>query len=610
MKQEPPTKEFVSMPVIYSLQQTLQSVSDKCLSCKLCKKECAFLMKYGQPKQIADTYDPANKNHQGMAFECSLCELCAAICPVGVNPANMFLKMRCEVVRAGNGNFSEHERILAYEKRGTSQRYSYYALPKNCDTILFPGCTLPGTRPEKTWILFERLKNKIPNLGIVLDCCTKPSHDLGREDYFTAMFGEMKAYLINNGIQKVFVACPNCFKIFNKYGENLSVKSVYEFMSQDRLLSKKQIKKTVTIHDPCSVRYDESIHSAVRKLCEQQGLSIEEMPHHKKKTFCCGEGGSVGFITPDYAKKWTKLIKDETKGNRIITYCAGCANFLGATTPTSHILDIVFEANKTLAGNVKVSKAPITYLNRIKLKKKFERTINTHIKRERTFTVNTTKKKGGLIKRLIFFTAIIGGILTIRLTGATQYLEQEKLRALIQGYHALAPAIYIFLYTIAPALFLPGLPITIVGGILFGPFWGVVYTIIGSTIGACVAFLISRYLARDWITSKLNSPRWRHLDERAEQHGWKVVAFTRLIPIFPFNLLNYALGLTKIRFFEYAITTFICMLPACIALIVLSSSLLEVIQGNISPTFIAGILMIVTLSLIPVLYKRRKQKGD
>jgi uncharacterized membrane protein YdjX (TVP38/TMEM64 family) len=162
---------------------------------------------------------------------------------------------------------------------------------------------------------------------------------------------------------------------------------------------------------------------------------------------------------------------------------------------------------------------------------------------------------------------------------------------------------------VAPVFFLPGLPITIVGGILFGPVWGVVYTIASATAGACVAFLVSRYLAREWVERQLKSPRWRRLDEGVDRHGWKVVAFTRLIPIFPFNLLNYAFGLTKIGFRSYAVTTFFCMLPACIAFIVFSSSLIDLIRGRISLTFVIGLVLVILVSVFPFFYRRYKAKS-
>jgi Fe-S oxidoreductase len=377
-----------------SLQDELQTISEKCINCKLCQKECEFLSRYGKPKEIADSYNPSDKVHQGMPFECSLCQLCAAVCPVNINPTFMFLEMRRETVRQGNGGYPEHSGILGYEKRGTSQRYTYYAIPPDCDTIFFPGCSLPGTRPDTVLKLFEHMKRTIPSLGIVLDCCTKPSHDLGRENYFHAMFNEMKDYLVKNGVRKVIVACPNCYKVFRKYGEELSVSTVYEFLSQYGVPETGTIEGTITVHDPCALRFAEPVHSAVRDLAVKKGLSVEEMPHSGVKTVCCGEGGSVGCLSPDLAKNWGLLRKKETNGNRIITYCAGCANFLSSLAPTSHILDLMFEPQATMAGNVKVSKAPFTYLNRLKLKKQMKHMVNGARTRERTFTAGKKNNKG------------------------------------------------------------------------------------------------------------------------------------------------------------------------------------------------------------------------
>jgi uncharacterized membrane protein YdjX (TVP38/TMEM64 family) len=211
-------------------------------------------------------------------------------------------------------------------------------------------------------------------------------------------------------------------------------------------------------------------------------------------------------------------------------------------------------------------------------------------------------------KRILLLGVIAATILAFRLTGATRYLDQETLRQWIEGYGGLAPFVYMLTYALAPSLLLPGLPITIAGGVLFGPFWGVVYAITGATIGACIAFLIARYVARDWVERKLRSPRWRRLDEGVEKHGWKVVAFTRLIPLFPFNLLNYAFGLTRIKFLQYTVATFFCMLPACIAFIVFSSSLLDLLKGRISLIFLVGLGLVILVSLIPLLYGRYKKK--
>jgi uncharacterized membrane protein YdjX (TVP38/TMEM64 family) len=137
----------------------------------------------------------------------------------------------------------------------------------------------------------------------------------------------------------------------------------------------------------------------------------------------------------------------------------------------------------------------------------------------------------------------------------------------------------------------------------------VVYSITGATAGASLSFLISRYVAKDWVQGKLNGPRWKSLNSLVEKNGWKIVAFTRLVPVFPFNLLNYAFGLTTVSFPTYAATSFICMLPACVAFIVFSSSFLELIRGRVSPGFIAGAILIIGVSLIP-LFIRKFRNGE
>lgn len=597
----------VRQPVRPPLLNIIAQVAEKCLNCEVCQKECAFLRKYGKPGKIAESYDPADSLYKAMAFDCSLCRLCTAVCPVQVDPAEMFLEMRREKMRIDPSPYPEHGGLLSYEKKGNSKLFTYYALPAGCDTVFFPGCSLAGTRPEQTFKLYEKMKQWMPQLGIVLDCCDKISHDLGREKYFLAIFGEMNDYLIRHGIKKVIAACPNCFNIFEDYGEGLSVTTVYEVLAENMPPPDHKRDQTVSIHDPCGLRFNNQVHASVRCLVTQNGLQIEELRHNSRKTICCGEGGSVGCLSPELADNWGNIIKDEAKGGRLLTYCAGCANHMNGLTSTSHIIDFLFDPEATLAGNAKIAKAPITYLNRLKLKRRFRKEVEASETRERTFSANE-EKKGVTLKRLLALGLLAGAIFLVRYTGSTKYLDQENLRQLIASYGMLAPLVYMLIYAIAPALLLPGLPITVAGGILFGPFWGVIYTIISSTIGACFAFLISRYVARDWIEKKLRSPRWRRLDKGVEKHGWKVVAFTRLIPLFPFNLLNYAFGLTRIGFWPYALATFIFMLPACIAFIVFSSSLLDLVRGKVSYTLIIGIVLVVLVSLIPFFYQRYQKK--
>lgn len=211
---------------------------------------------------------------------------------------------------------------------------------------------------------------------------------------------------------------------------------------------------------------------------------------------------------------------------------------------------------------------------------------------------------GSKIKFFLLISFIIAAIVSIKLSGLDQYLDQERLRIWISSYGAWGPIAYIILYSIAPSLMLPGIPITVAGGILFGPIGGTIYTSIGATIGASIAFLISRYLGRDWVEAMLKD-RWKVLDAEVDRQGWKIVAFTRLIPLFPFNMLNYAFGLTRIRFSHYFLASFIFMLPGVVAYIVFSSSLLGLFRGNVSREFVIGLILVVIVSAIPIIYKRK-----
>jgi uncharacterized membrane protein YdjX (TVP38/TMEM64 family)/Fe-S oxidoreductase len=591
-----------------ALRELREATASGCTGCGICVRECAFLKRHGTPGSIAASCDPADRKSLSRSFECSLCGLCSVVCPERLDLDALFLEMRREAVERGWGEYPEHKPLTTYERLGTSRRFTLYRLPEGCTTVFFPGCSLSGTRPEGVTQVYERLRNADPTTGIVFDCCLKPSHSLGREQYVDAMFGEMRSYLLEQGVRQVLVGCPNCQVMFERFGAGLSVKTVWEALAETEP-PPERVAGTVTVHDPCVIRYAEPVHRAVRSLLERRGLTVEEMPHSGSTTLCCGQGGAVNLLDPQLASSWGSLRAREADGRRIVTYCAGCAQALGGHTPTSHLVDLLIAPARTMAGKTRASRTPVTYLNRLALKRRYRTMKGIAVTRERTF-VPPGEQKQRSCKPLIFVLLVAAAVAGVHLSGAAQYLQQERLQALVASYGALAPAIYILIYALAPVLFLPGLPITIAGGVLFGPFWGVVYAITGATIGASLAFLVARYGARDWVAAKLASPKWEKLDQEVALHGWKVVAFTRLIPAFPFNLLNYAFGLTRIPFTHYLLASFVCMLPACIAFIVFSSSLLGLLRGHVSPAAIIGIALILLVSLIPLLYRRFKGQPD
>ena len=133
-------------------------------------------------------------------------------------------------------------------------------------------------------------------------------------------------------------------------------------------------------------------------------------------------------------------------------------------------------------------------------------------------------------------------------------------------------AVFVATYILFTVLFIPGFILTVGGGAVFGLMAGFALVSVGSTLGACLAFLIGRFLARDAVEAKVsNNPRFGAIDAAVGRQGWKIVALTRLTPIFPFNLINYAYGLTRIPFWHYGLASWIGMMPGTLVYVYIGS---------------------------------------
>ena len=160
-------------------------------------------------------------------------------------------------------------------------------------------------------------------------------------------------------------------------------------------------------------------------------------------------------------------------------------------------------------------------------------------------------------------------------------------------------------------MFIPGSLLTLGAGVIFGVIWGSIYVSIGSVMGATFAFLIGRYFTRDWVARKLeNYENFQAIDQAVGEEGWKIVGLTRLSPIFPFNLLNYAFGLTNVSLKDYFLASWIGMLPGTILYVYVGSlvgSLAQLGTAERSRTLIEWLLYGIGLmaTLIVTLYITR-----
>lgn len=380
--------EITKYPENSNLADIIKKISNECIRCNKCFDECAFLRKYGKPGDIADSCKTLDLHDLKRAFECSLCGLCEAVCPVGIDDlVSMFTEMRQEATKQNKVILKGYTGLITYENAGTSKRYSWYGLPDRCDSIFFPGCALAGTRPGTTFKLYKYLKKKVPGIGIVLDCCTKPSYDLGRKEYFDACLKEMKAWLMDHGIKHIYAACPNCYRVFRDYGKEFYVHTVYELIAEKGIPKNPKVSGTVTVHDPCVIRNEREIQASVRELIRHTGLHVIEMPHSGINTVCCSEGGAVRNQSPELAENWINIRKRENMDLRVITCCAGCAGKLSLQMPSSHILDLLFNPEAVITGKEKVSRSPFTYWNRLRLKKKLKKEKDIAVSRERDFSI-------------------------------------------------------------------------------------------------------------------------------------------------------------------------------------------------------------------------------
>jgi len=210
------------------------------------------------------------------------------------------------------------------------------------------------------------------------------------------------------------------------------------------------------------------------------------------------------------------------------------------------------------------------------------------------------------IARLLLLTVIVTGIAL-----AVIYRDQFDAAALeqwVQDAGFAGPLVFMLIYAIATVFFLPGSVLTLAGGALFGPVLGTFYNLTGATIGAVLAFLVARYLASDWVEQKTGG-RIKQLKQGVEGEGWRFVAFVRLVPLFPFNLLNYALGLTRIRLSHYLIATYLFMLPGAIAYTYLGYAGREAVAGGegLIQKALLALALLAVVAFLPSLIGRLRR---
>lgn len=179
--------------------------------------------------------------------------------------------------------------------------------------------------------------------------------------------------------------------------------------------------------------------------------------------------------------------------------------------------------------------------------------------------------------RILLLLLIVSGVaLMLHFRGQ---LNTTELEHWVAAFGAAGSLVFMLIYALGTVLFFPGSLLTLAGGAIYGPVWGTFYNLTGATLGATLAFLIARYLAADWVEAR-SSGKLGQLKKGVEEEGWRFVVFVRLLPWFPFNILNYALGLTRVSLSHYIVASYISMFPGALAYTYLGYAGREAVAGG------------------------------
>ncbi len=211
----------------------------------------------------------------------------------------------------------------------------------------------------------------------------------------------------------------------------------------------------------------------------------------------------------------------------------------------------------------------------------------------------------GQPKYLLIAIAVLGIVLLCIYTPLRAVFNPFLFKDFIQQYEGYIEIIFVGIYVVLTVIGVPGTVLTIVGGSLFGIWYGTIISIISATLGALFAFWAARYLFRDWAQRRFSkSKRLTQFQTAVLKQPFSFVLTTRLIPISPFNLVNYLFGLTSINWLDYTYATFIGVIPGSLAYTWIGKSGDMVMKGGDRLSLFLALSFLALLSIIPMLYRR------
>ncbi len=238
--------------------------------------------------------------------------------------------------------------------------------------VFFPGCQLSGSSPEHVEKAYAFMREKLPAVGLMLRCCGAPADWAGRKEIFANSQAEFRAEYEKLGKPKVVLACSSCYQVFQEHYPEVEIVSLWELYDQmgPQQFPGRENPAKITVHDPCSTRYENGIQDSVRNILKKMGCEIEELPLSREKTECCSYGGLMWLANRPVAEKMVARRIGESPLD-YVTYCAMCRDFFARRGKrTLHLLDLMY-------GNVTPDAPAVGFSqrheNRARLKERFLR---------------------------------------------------------------------------------------------------------------------------------------------------------------------------------------------------------------------------------------------
>ncbi|WP_018606888.1 pyridine nucleotide-disulfide oxidoreductase/dicluster-binding protein [Uliginosibacterium gangwonense] len=344
----------------YTLAEA-QREAARCFPCHCleCVKVCPYLEHYGAyPKRyIREIYNNetivmgARKSNR-MIDSCTLCGLCAEVCPEQLGMGEVCLSARQGMVEKGRMPISHHDFALRDLEFSRSEAFAFAShQPGHTESaaVFYPGCQLAGSSPEHVEKIYAHLCQKIEGgVGLMLGCCGAPAQWAARTDLFNATRAEFHSAWSALGKPTIISACSSCYRMFTDHYANVAVEALWTTLERIGLPDHALLKShPLAIHDPCTTRHETAVHQSIRRLAAQCGVDLIELDG-PERTSCCGFGGLAAFANPTVADKIIDQRIAQSTAD-YLTYCAMCRdNFARRGKNSVHILDLLYPSKNAL----------------------------------------------------------------------------------------------------------------------------------------------------------------------------------------------------------------------------------------------------------------------